>query len=473
MATHSKLAASGSGRQSMGKLTDLRIVAARHSVESIDYRTPIKFGGRVVTSVQLLHVQIEVENRAGKRGVGYGSMPLGNVWAWPTSSESGERTLEAMRVLGERLTDAAPVFDVCGHPTDFLEPLAHLRTKIARDLATDLQLAEPIPVLAQLVAASPLEAALFDAHGRIDGVSSYSRLSGEYMNCDLSHCLDQSFAGEYLDKYTLAAPKSHLPLYHLVGALDPLFPSDVKTPVSDGLPETLGDWIEHDSLTRLKIKLAGDDLAWDVERVINVERAATETQAKLGRAEWRYSLDFNEKCANVDYVIEFLNQLKDRSPLAFDRIEYLEQPTHRDLKRFPDNKMHAAAAIKPVVIDESLIDYESLLLARDLGYSGVALKACKGQCESLILAAAAQKFGMFLCVQDLTCPGMSFLQSASLAAHVPTVAAIEGNARQFCPAGNEKWAKQYPSVFEVREGQIETAVLNGAGIYGDVLNHEK
>ena len=37
--------------------------------------------------------------------------------------------------------------------------------------------------------------------------------------------------------------------------------------------------------------------------------------------------------------------------------------------------MHKAAELKPVVIDESLTDYEALLLSRDLGYSGVALKA--------------------------------------------------------------------------------------------------
>ena len=50
--------------------------------------------------------------------------------------------------------------------------------------------------------------------------------------------------------------------------------------------------------------------------------------------------------------------------------------------------MHAAAKLKPVVIDESLVDYESLLLSREQGYSGVALKSCKGQSQSLLLAAA-------------------------------------------------------------------------------------
>jgi hypothetical protein len=126
--------------------------------------------------------------------------------------------------------------------------------------------------------------------------------------------------------------------------------------------------------------------------------------------------------------------------------------------------MHDAAKLKPVVIDESLIDYDSLLLARELGYSGIALKACKGQSDSLILAAAGQKFGMFLCVQDLTCPGFSFLHSASLAARIPGVAAIEGNGRQYCPAANRRWRVQYPPMFDIKDGTVGTGVLNAVGL---------
>jgi hypothetical protein len=142
----------------------------------------------------------------------------------------------------------------------------------------------------------------------------------------------------------------------------------------------------------------------------------------------------------------------------------VEQPTARDLKAHPENKMHAAAALKPVVIDESLLDYESLLLSREQGYSGVALKSCKGQSQSLLMAAAAQKFKMFLCVQDLTCPGLSFLQSAGLAAHVGPVTAIEGNSRQYCPGANATWAAKYPGVFTIRDGHIDTSVLGGLGL---------
>jgi L-alanine-DL-glutamate epimerase-like enolase superfamily enzyme len=146
------------------------------------------------------------------------------------------------------------------------------------------------------------------------------------------------------------------------------------------------------------------------------------------------------------------------------RVQYIEQPTHRDLRANPENRMHRAARIKPVVIDESLVDLESLLLAREQGYSGVALKACKGHSEALLMAAAAQKYNMFLCVQDLTCVGASFLHSASLAARVPTVAAIEGNGRQYCPRGNEGWSDRYPGMFHITDGTVSTAELSGPGL---------
>ncbi len=81
-----------------------------------------------------------------------------------------------------------------------------------------------------------------------------------------------------------------------------------------------------------------------------------------------------------------------------------------------------------------------------------------------MMAAAAQKFGMFLCVQDLTCPGASFLHSASLAARIPGVAAIEGNARQYCPAANRGWAERFPAMFRITDGTVGTGALDGPGL---------
>ena len=75
------------------------------------------------------------------------------------------------------------------------------------------------------------------------------------------------------------------------------------------MPETLPEWIRFNGLTHLKIKLNGDDLDWDVERVVGVDRVTAETQRQRGVSRWCYSLDFNERCANVGYLLEFLRQV--------------------------------------------------------------------------------------------------------------------------------------------------------------------
>ncbi len=448
----------------MPQPTDIRLTQVASRTEHFDYRTPIKFGGRVLNDVVLLHVTAEVETRDGRRAAGMGSMPLGSVWAWPSSVLAPDQTLDAMDALARRLVERANGFSDFGHPLEITHALARDHEAAALEVMQGRSPTEPMPRLAQLVAASPLEAALHDAYGKSLGHNSYNLLGPEFVNHDMGHYLGGEFAGEYLDRYTLREPKPRMPLYHLVGALDPLTPADVAAPVGDGLPETLGEWIAADGLSHLKIKLNGDDLDWDVERVVSVERVAAEAQAARACTEWCYSADFNEKCRSVEYVLQWLAEVGERSPQALKRLQYIEQPTHRDLKAHPDLKMHEAARIKPVVIDESLVDYESLLLARELGYSGVALKACKGHTEALLMGAAAQKHGMFLCVQDLTCPGYSFLHSASLSARIPTVAAIEGNARQYCPAANAEWAKRYPGMFRITDGMLETAVLRGPGL---------
>ena len=448
----------------MSKTADIRVLEATSQTERFAYRSPIKFGGRVVTDVVLLHVAVDAETRDGRRGQGLGSMPMGNVWAWPSQKVSADSALSAMIALGERLVREAGEWRGMGHPLEITHELAQGYQAAADAVVRAAGLAEPMPRLAQLVAASPLEAAIHDAYGKALGENSYDLLGPEWVNRDLAAYLGPEFAGEYLDRYTLRQPKPRMPLYHLVGALDPLTDADVSHRIGDGLPETLPEWIAADGLTHLKIKLNGDDLAWDVDRVVAVEKVAAEAQRRRGCAAWCYSADFNEKCRNVEYVLDFLARVGERSPEALKRLQYIEQPTHRDLRANPENRMHAAARIKPVVIDESLVDYESLLLSRELGYSGVALKACKGHSEALLMGAAAQKHGMFLCVQDLTCPGRSFLHSASLSARIPTVTAIEGNGRQYCPAANAGWIDRFPTMFRVTDGTLGTGVLHGPGL---------
>ncbi len=391
-------------------------------------------------------------------------MPLSNVWAWPTDEVPSEQALAAMQGLAERYVEAGNQYQGLGHPLEIVDDLSQDRSSIADAFVGSLNLSEPMPRLAQLVSASPLDAAIHDAYGRCLGLNAYNTLGGEFVNRDLGHYLGQDFAGEYLDAYTSRSPRPRMPLYHLVGALDPLTDADIDGRIGDSLPETLPEWIAADGLTHLKIKLNGDNLDWDIDRVVAIEQVAAEAQRNRDCDRWHYSLDFNERCADVQYVLDFLARVNERSPSALDRVQYIEQPTHRDLTREPRQDMHPVAKIKPVVIDESLVDLESLLLCREIGYSGVALKACKGHSEALLMGAAAQKYNLFLCVQDLTCPGASFLHSASLAARIPGVAAIEGNARQYCPVGNAAWCDKYPGMFQIDDGMLDTSVLTEPGL---------
>jgi L-alanine-DL-glutamate epimerase-like enolase superfamily enzyme len=459
--THAATSLTGS---QVPKGTDIRIEEISFSYEDFVYRAPIKFGGVALDRATNLNVECVVRTVAGRLAHGFGSMPLGNVWSFPSRVLGYEATLTAMKTLAERIARITSDYKEAGHAIDLTWALEPAYIKAAAEVTRELNLAEPIPVLCTLVTASPFDAALHDAFGKAHGLNCYHTYGPDFMSHDLGHYLGAEFKGESLERYVTRAPKPRMPLYHLIGALDPLEDADIKQRIGDGLPETLPEWIHANGLTHLKIKLNGDDLAWDVDRVVRVDRVASAAQRQRGIDRWYYSLDFNERCPHVAYLLEFLTRVKEQAPAGFGRVQYIEQPTARDLKANRANVMHEASRIRPVVIDESLIDLESLLLAREMGYTGAALKACKGQSQSLLLAAAAQKYGMFLCVQDLTCPGASLLQSAALAAHVPGVAAIEFNSRQYVPVANRPWEQRFPGIFRITDGSMETGVLTGPGL---------
>jgi L-alanine-DL-glutamate epimerase-like enolase superfamily enzyme len=444
--------------------SDIRIVDVRHSFEDHKYRAPYQFGGRTVDHVTLLNVDVRVVTASGKEAAGFGSMPLGNAWSFLSQVVTYDQSLEAMKQLAGNIRTITAGYNRPAHPIDINHELEPEYLKAAAEVSLRMKVAEPIPMLCTQVTASPFDAALHDAFGKASGINCYFGYGQRHMARDLSHYLGPEFRGEFLDRYVLKRPAPSIFLYHSVGASDPITAQDIKQRIGDGLPETLPEWIERDQLTHIKIKLNGADLKADVERVVSIERAAAETQRRLGVRQWKYCCDFNERCEDVGYLMSFLDQIKGRAPEVLTRLQYIEQPTARDLKANMNNRMHEAAKIVPVVIDESLVDLESFHLSRKLGYSGVALKVCKGQSHAVLMAAAAQKYKAFLCVQDLTCPGASLVHSASLASHIPGVFTIEANSRQYVPSANEKWKERFPSIFKIKAGKLGTAGLTGLGL---------
>jgi L-alanine-DL-glutamate epimerase-like enolase superfamily enzyme len=442
--------------------TGARIEELEISFSDFRYRAPYKFGGREVDKVTMLNARCRVSARDGKSAEGRAAMSMGNVWAFPALPY--DTTLAAMKTLAERIAAITRNYKDYAHPLDVNHELEPEYLKAAADVSRERNLSVPVPKLCTLVTASPIDAALHDAFGHLHKRNSFVVCGQEFTRYDLAHYLNGEFRGEYLDRYVSRRPAARVRMYHSVGASDPLEAAELKKSAGDGLPDTLEEWIPYSGITAIKIKLNGADLDWDVDRVAAIDRVTTRAQAKRGFRDWMYSLDFNERCPNVQYLLDFEHKLKGKAPGAFARVQYIEQPTARDLSANRQNTMFEAAKLRPVVIDESLTGLDTLLLARDMGYTGVALKACKGQSGTLLMAAAAQKYKMFRCVQDLTCPGAALVHSVGIAAYIPGTSALEANAREYVPSANTGWEKKFPGIFNVRDGWLHTDGLDGPGL---------
>jgi hypothetical protein len=116
------------------------------------------------------------------------------------------------------------------------------------------------------------------------------------------------------------------------------------------------------------------------------------------------------------------------------------------------------------VIDESLIDANSLHVARKLGWTGAVVKSPKGLTHMILLACVVGKQKLFVAGGDMSCPGAALIQTAGLQARVPGVTCVEANARQFLPAANKDWEERFPGMFQVTDGMLRTSELTGPGL---------
>jgi L-alanine-DL-glutamate epimerase-like enolase superfamily enzyme len=444
--------------------SDARIERIACSYDEYAFRAPLKFARTVLNRATLLTVSCTVRTRAGKVATGFGTMPLNYAFSFPSGKLSEAARLEAMKSLAEEIAKITGKYEGFGHPIDINWELAPLYLKAAAEISRRLQLADPIPKLCTLVTAGAFDAAVHDAYGKAQNLNCFHTYGPEFMNHDLSHYLGAEYRGEYPSRYFHSEPRARMPLCHLISAVDPIEDTDNTRPIRDGLPETLPEWIQFNGLKYFKIKLNGDDLNWDLERVLHIDRVTTEAQKKRGSGEWAYVLDFNEKCPDVGYYLTFLRRLKERLPKGFERIEYVEQPTARNLEAHPENAMHEAAKLCPVVIDESLIDVDSLLAARGLGWTGAVVKSPKGLTHMLMIASVAGKRKIFLAGGDMSCPGAALIQTACLQARVPGLTSVEANARQFLPVANRAWEARFPGMFRITDGMIRTGELTGPGL---------
>lgn len=445
--------------------TDIKLVEVEPIYSDATFRVPLKFGSGVVSSITDLVVRVTVETRSGKRGEGLGNILLSDLWGFPSQVVAHEQRDAAMRQVAESFCRFMLDNARFGHPMElYLEAKPHLH-EIAAIVDRELGLAEPMPILGALVCASPLDAALADAFGNANQMSTWDAYGPEYMNYDLAQWCGPEFLGRYPGDYLRPVFKPRLPIFHLVGGMDKLTAAEnTDQDPQDGLPVSLDQWIERDGIRCFKVKLRGNDNDWDVERTASIAEVVTETYARLGITDRFYlSTDSNEMNPDPQSVVDYLRRLQERSPLAYDALLYLEQPTERDLTVHRYD-LSPVAALKPVVVDEGVTDVERMDLAIQLGWSGVGLKTCKGHSSALLYVAKAKEKGLVLTFQDLTNPGLSLVHEAAFAARIDTLMGFEYNSRQFCPFEQPEVQAKHESLFRVVDGQVSTGSIGEMGI---------
>jgi L-alanine-DL-glutamate epimerase-like enolase superfamily enzyme len=448
----------------MPKATDLQPVGAELRFLPVQTRVPLKFGPETLTTVTCARVRVRVADATGHTAEGWGETPLSVQWVWPSSLPYTERR-EALKQFCVGLTDLWGGIRVRGHALEvgheFLETVlpAFWRGFNQRHRRG----CEPMPWLAALVCVSAFDLATHDAFGQLVGKPAYETYTSEFLSRDLASFLQPapdaavSFRGKFPADFLRREPKRRLAAWHLVGGLDLLDASELTgSEPDDGHPVLLPDWIRRDGLKCLKVKLRGNDAAWDYARLVNVGQIALAHEVN-----W-LSADFNCTVTEPAYVNDILDRLRDEQPRLYGMVLYVEQPFPYELETHPID-VHSVAARKPLFLDESAHDWRVVRRGRELGWTGVALKTCKTQTGALLSACWAQAHGMALMVQDLTNPMLAQIPHLLLAAHVPTIMGVETNAMQFYPAASAPEAAVHPGLYQRRGGEVDLATLQGAG----------
>ena len=448
----------------MGKSTDIRCTGATLYFLPVHTRVPLKFGIETVTYVTCARVRVTVADGQGNTAEGWGETPLSVTWVWPGSLPYEERH-EALKTFSVWLAEAWSQYENLGHPMeighDFQQHvLPELLAKLNRERGEDK---EPMPWLAALVCCSLFDIAIHDAFGNLHGKPTYDTYNSEYMSRDLNAFLepapdaDVSFEGKFPCDFLVAEAPKKMPAWHLVGGVDLIRESELTgNEPDDGYPVMLADWIARDGLKCLKVKLRGNDMSWDYDRLVEVGKIAI-----AGGVDW-LSTDFNCTVTDPAYVNEILDRLCVEHPRIYGMTLYVEQPFPHDLEA---NRIdvHSVSARKPLFLDESAHDWHLVRLGRELGWTGVALKTCKTQTGALLSLCWAKAHGMTLMVQDLTNPMLAQIPHVLLAAHAGTIMGVETNAMQFYPEASSAEAQVHPGLYVRRDGQVDLHGLGGTG----------
>lgn len=385
-----------------------------------EFATPLRLSSGPITEVTV--AEATVRARAGRaEAVGRGAVCLSHLWAWPQPSACFAEKEADMRELCELIADK--LVSLCGDG-----PAHPLQLGLHSHDALRATGPEGMPPLARLVCLSPFDAAIHDAAGRALGRSAFA-LYDEPVPIPSVDAFFPSGGAVGAVRRLLRGPSGKLEAWLTIG-------------VDECVPEVLAPWIRRCGYRCFKLKLTGRDTLVDVTQTVLLYRLVTE----LGVERPLIATDSNCGNPDADSVLDYLSFLEADHPAVFSSIAYLEQPTSPDLMSCRQD-WGSVARLKPVILDEGLVDLATLFDAKAQKWSGIAVKTCKGHSMALVTAAWAYEHGMQMVMQDLTNPGIAAIHSALLAAHLPVTNGLELNSPRYMPEANSDWLPRLAELF--------------------------
>ncbi len=357
-------------------------------------RLPFRFGAVTHTHGRQAVVRARIRLQDGGEGWGVAAESLAAKWFEKDPAYSDEENYDQLRkaieIAAARALGSGPN-TAFGHFADGYD------AQIAEGTRARLN-----PLVASYGPAL-LDRAVFDALLKLKGASFYEGMRANLCGMRSDPVLTD-LPGFNFDRFLATLkPQASVHARHTVGLVDPITAADQTERVNDGLPETLEEVAAAYGHRYYKLKVGGDVQA-DVDRlsrIASVLDRATEP--------YRASLDGNEQYADPEGVLALWQAMQATPTLArlCQSIIFIEQPIKRAVALSRD--VHTLAAAKPVILDESDGTLDAYLTGRDLGYTGISSKACKGFYKSFVNLARSALWNdevgrprFFMSAEDLT-----------------------------------------------------------------------
>lgn len=417
------------------RTSDVSITDASVDFDHVALAHPLMISGRAINGFTFTRVYLEAKRRDGASAEGQGTTIFSVPWSWPLSELSIAERDARMRELTLRLIAA-----VRGHePMDPVQLWRRLYTDLDRSSAAPAG-EEAMPRLAALLALGAVDSAVHDAWAKAAGTPAHLLYTSDHLSEDLSFVGSHQLVGAYPSDF-LTEPKPRLPIQHLVGTGDPLYPEEAAS----GEP-SLVDWLRADRPQFLKVKTSGASVADDAERIVRVRQAA----ASVG-LDPALSVDPNEAYADTRQLAGLLDHLERRRV----EISFIEQPFPRGIDA---PGLADVRARVPILLDEGFTRIDDLQTLSERGWSGVVIKTAKGQTPALLAHSFARATGVAVTLQDLTTVDAALEHSARLASVFSLDSPhFECNSRQYAPSGNDVLARRRPGLVEVVDGFISVS----------------